>query len=354
MNRSRAERFAWIAAVVGLLGAALGAAFLPATFPHAWLAALTFWLGWPLGCMGLVLVHGLTGGRWGHAIRAPLAAGVGTVWLLPPALIPWLLVMSRLYPWTQPEVAPLLANRFYLNLPFFLARLAVYLVVWLGLAAMIARALRASDPDRALVRLAPAGLILLAITVTYAAIDMTMALDPQFASSVYGLVAIAAMGLLALSVSLLVAALAMPPGEETLNALGGLTMGLLVLWAYLDFVQLLIVWQSDLPREAPWYIARLTGGWSVAAGLVVACHFALPFLALLSPRLQRSRRGLACVAAVLILAEVLRTWWLVLPAAGRGIGPVDVLAMVGLAGLAAAVALRAPVRLVPEREASHV
>ena len=95
-----------------------------------------------------------------------------------------------------------------------------------------------------------------------------MSLDPHFASSVYGLIAIAEMGLLALSVSVFAAVLGPPPDDGTLRSLGKLLLGLLMLWAYLDFMQLLIVWQSDLPNEAPWYIVRSTGAWGIVAAVV--------------------------------------------------------------------------------------
>src|SRR5438132_2586017 len=140
--------------------------------------------------MGLLLIHALTGGRWGYAIRPQLVAGMRTLLLLP-AVIPLLIVLRTLYPWAGPDVAAHLGNRFYLNLPFFLGRGAVYLIVWLGLAGLILRA------DARLTRIAPAWLILLAITVTFVAIDTTMSLDPHFASSAYGLIAIVEMGLLA-------------------------------------------------------------------------------------------------------------------------------------------------------------
>jgi hypothetical protein len=342
MTRHQAERAAWMAGITGLLGAAIGWLFASVAFPHAWLAALTAWLGWPLGCVGLLLIHALTGGRWGYAIRPQLVAGMRTVLLLPPAVIPLLIVLRTLYPWARPDVAAHLGNRFYLNLPFFLGRGAVYLIVWLGLAGLILRALQQDIPDARLARLAPAGLILLAITVTFAAIDTTMSLEPLFASSAYGLIAIAEMGLLALSVSMFAAVVGPPPDGGTLRSLGQLLLGLLILWAYLDFMQVLIVWQSDLPNEAPWYIVRSRGGWGIAAALVAGCHFVLPFFALLSPRLQGSPRGIAYVTALLILSAVVRGWWLVVPASGRNFGLVDVLAMLGLIGIAAALALRAP------------
>lgn len=342
MTRDQTQRAAWIMGGAGLVGAVIGWIVAPVSFPHAWLAALTAWLGWPIGCMGLLLVHALTGGRWGYAIRPQLVAGMSTLWLLLPAAIPLLFVLPALYPWARPDVAAHLDNRFYLNLPFFLGRGLVYLIVWLGLNRLVLRALGADEPDASLARIAPAGLILLAITITYAAIDTTMSLDPQFVSSAYGLIAIAEMGLLALSASIFAAVLDTPPDGDTLRSLGKLLMGLLILWAYLDFMQLLIVWQSDLPNEAPWYIVRLTGGWGVAAALVAACHFALPFFALLSPRLQGSRRGLVCITALLILSGIVRNWWLVVPASGRNFNLIDVLAMIGMIGIAAAVALRAP------------
>ncbi len=342
MTRRQLEHAAWATGGIGLIGVVVGSIAVPGTFPHAWLAALTVWLGWPVGCMGLLLIHALTGGRWGYAIRPQLVAGMSTLLLLLPAIIPLLLVLPTLYPWARPDAAAHIDNRFYLNLPFFLGRGVVYLIVWFGLAGLMLRAFRLDMTDARLVRIAPPGLILLAITVTYAAIDATMSLDPHFASSAYGLIAIAEMGLLALSVSTLAVVAGPPLDDGTLGVLSKLLLGILILWAYLDFMQVLIVWQSDLPNEAPWYVVRSTGGWGIVAALVAGCHFVLPFFALLSPRLRRSPRGIAFVTALLILGEVVRGWWIVLPASGRNLGAVDILAMLGLIGIAAALALRAP------------
>lgn len=355
MTRRQAERAAWIAGGIGIVGAIAGWILVPEVFAHAWLAALTVFVGWPLGCMGLLFTHSLTGGRWGDAIRPQLLAGTATLPLLLPALLPLVGLAHTLYPWMRPAVAAHLTNQFYLNLPFLVGRIVLYLIIWFGLAALTLRALRRDPTATVLARFAPLGLILLALTGTYAVIDGTMSLDPQFASSVYGMVEIAAMGLFALSVSTLAAALALPPARDYLQELGRLTLGLAVLWAYLDFVQLLIVWQSNLPHEAPWYLIRLTGGWGIVAAVVAAGHFLLPFFALLFPQVQRSRTGIALVAALLVLSAILRGWWLVLPASGRAFGLVDVVAMIGLLGIAAAFALRAPLMpMVPEAGRRHV
>ena len=347
MTQRRVELGLWIAGAIGVIGSAVGWIVVPAAFPHAWLAAVTCWIGWPLGSMALILIHALTGGRWGWAIRFPLVAGVMTLPLLLPALIPILVVLHALYPWMHPEVAAGLSNRFYLNVPFFWGRGVFYMIVWFGLGALVLRALGRDDAQAALYRLAPPGLILLALTITFAAFDYTLSMEPHFKSSVYGLLIGTEGTLFALSIAVFWAALL--PGARSgaaIEDLGKLMLGLLIFWAYLDFVQLLIIWQSDLPHEARWYVLRITGGWAIVAAFIAGLHFILPFLVLLWPQAQRSRAGLATVAAVLVAIEIPRAWWLVIPASGRGAGLVDAAAMLAMLALSAALALLA-VRMLP-------
>ncbi len=343
MTRRQALHLAWASGGLGLVGTGVGWSIEPNRLPHAWLAAFTVWLGWPLGCLGLILIHALTGGRWGHAIRPQLIAGVRSLWLLVPAAIPLLLALPELYVWVRPGVAAHLTNGFYLNRPFFFGRAAVYLVCWLGLGALASRALQSEQPDTALARIAPGGLIILALTITFSAVDLTLSLDPHFTSSVYGLVTMAEMALFALSVAVFAASLAVStPSPDLLDILGKLLLSLALLWAYLDFMQLLIVWESDLATEAPWYRIRNTGGWGITAGLISAGHFVLPWCALIWPRIRRSSRGIAAVAGLLALTAIVRGWWLVVPASGLPLGPFDVAAMACLLGISAALSLTEP------------
>lgn len=353
MTRARAERTAWVLGGVGVVGSVTGWVLLPAAFPHAWLAALTGWIGWPLGSIGLVLIHALTGGRWGWAIRPQLVAGIVTLPLVLPGLVPLLFALHALYPWMQPDVAAHLDNRFYLNAPFFYGRGIAYLSVWLTLGALVLWALRHEDPEPILYRIAPPGLMLLALTVTFAAFDYTLSMEPHFKSSVYGMLVGAEGVLLALSIAVLVVAF-VPCADPNpaLEDLGKLMLGLLVFWAYLDFMQLLIIWQSDLPHEADWYVRRTAGGWGIVAAVVAGLHFILPFFVLLWPQLQRSRKAMGWIAGLLVAIEIPRAWWIVIPASERSFSPVDLAAMLAVLGVAAAIALRAP-RLVTLPVADH-
>ncbi len=315
----------------GLLAAALGWVLQPASFAFGWVAALSAWLAWPIGSMALLLIHALTGGRWGEAITPGLRGGVASLLLLPPALVPVVLLLPVLYPWARPGTH--LDNEFYLNLPFAAGRAATYLVSWFGLGWLCWR-------GRRLEAVAPAGLILLAVTFTFATIDLTMSLDPSFNSSIYGLIALASAGLVALSAALLLSARG--ADAAVLPDLGKLLLGTVVLWTYLDFMQLLIIWESDLASDAPWYLLRSTGVWGAVALLVSAFHFLLPFALLLSGRLRHHRSVLMGVASVLLLTEMVRAWWVVLPARPGGPAWSAVACMAAFVGCAALLALRRP------------
>ena len=323
---SRDERRAWIAAAALLALCAVGWFVAPARFPFGWLAGLTLFSLWPLGSLALLYIHALTGGRWGEAIRPGLLLGAGATPLIPLLAIPVLLTLPTLYQWARPEGAAL-PNRFWLNPAFFAARCTIETVFWIGLSVVVHRG--------GLARLAPFALFGLAVTITWAAIDFTMSLDPRFISSAYGMVAGASAVLLALALAILLS----PPAAPNVDGdLGRLMLALCALWTYLEFMQVLIVWQSDLVAQTPWYLARRAGLWGWVMALVPVLHGVGPILALLLPGVRRSRAGLVRVAAVIIAAAVLRNLWTALPP--RLPGLVDLVCLGFVAALATAWTLR--------------
>ncbi len=307
----------------------------PRDFYGAWLAAFLALAAWPLGSLALLLAHTMTGGRWGEAIRPALQRGVELMPLLILAAIPLLFGLSTLYVWLTPEIAESLPNRFYLNGPFFALRVVIYAVVWLGLAFLVTRR------REGLAKLAPPGAILLALTVTFFAIDLSQSLEPGFNSSVYGLLTGVGMTLFAFSGALATTCLAGKPDARMMPVLARILLGLAILWAYLEFVQALIVWESDLTVDVPWYLHRTTGAWGMVAWGIAAGHFLLPFLLLLSPRNQADPRSIGIIALVLMAMEVTRWWWVVLPSLSLPFGWIDAAAMIGLGGIGSGVFLKA-------------
>jgi hypothetical protein len=326
-----------LGAIVSLIAAVLQ----PDSFAFAWLSAVMVWLRWPLGCLALLLLHALTGGRWGVTIRPFLVSGIAGLPLLLPAIVPVLLLLPMLYPWARPGVSANLANGFYLNPPFAAARWAFYMIAWFSTAGVVLLRIRRNEPIGGI---APPGLILLGLTANFAAIDALMSLEPSFHSSAFGMIFAAESVLFALSITILGTLLNGPVAVPERDDLGRILQSMLILWAYLDFMQLLIVWQSNLPKEAAWYIARSTDLWGTVAALTAIGHFVLPLLALMIPALRRSRRGMIVTTSLLIVMSVIRGWWLVLPAQGRGIGWIDVATVCTLGGVSIGLMLRGPIQ----------
>jgi hypothetical protein len=126
---------------------------------------------------------------------------------------------------------------------------------------------RADDDANELARLAPAGLILLALTSAFAVIDAVMSLDPTFASSLFGLGFISEIGALALSAATLALICSSSPDPEALRQLARLLLAFVILWAIWRSCNSSSIWQSDLPHEVAWYLPRWRQGWASSPGL---------------------------------------------------------------------------------------
>jgi len=327
----RFARWRYLALTIGLAGlvaCALMAHTQPVAAMRSYWAAWLYCLGLSLGALSLLMVHTLTGGRWGEALRPLLRAALRPLPLLALLLVPVAFGLPRLFAWAAVPAARAGA---YLNRPFFLARAVIYLLTWLVLAALLRRRACAGTAVSA------AGLLLYAFTMSFATVDWFVSLQPQWSTTAAGLIVIAAQALGALSFAVLVACGARPrPQAAIRNDLGTLLFVCMLLWAYVAYAQFLTVWGGDLPRESRWYLARMVPGWRGLTFLLVAARFALPFGLLLFRRVKRSVGALPVIAAVLLATNWLYTLWLVAPSvagAAPGLRWLDVAAVAGIGGL---------------------
>jgi hypothetical protein len=313
------------------VAAIAGAVADPLQFYRSYLVAWLFWLGIGLGSLGIVMLHRMTGGSWGFAIRRLLEAGMRTLPLLAVLFVPIAIGMTRLYPWTDEAAVardPILQHKaVFLNPTFFLARTAIYFVVWMGSAALMLRLStrgdRTGDPrhDRRARAWSGPLVAVYGVSMTLAAVDWAMSLEPHWFSTMYGVIFVVGQALSTLAFALVASSWLQrrEPFRRWLSAdhfhdLGNLTFAFLLLWAYATFSQFLIVWSGDVGEETPWYLARTRGGWQVVALALVLLHFALPFLLLLWRRIKRDTNILPKVALLLIAMRLVDVFWLVGPA----------------------------------------
>lgn len=353
--RSQLDRIQRGALVVGLLCVAgcATAGWLDATqFFRSWLVAFMFWLGLSLGCLVILMIHHLAGGRWGFGVRRLLEAGTRTLPVMALLFVPLLFGLQILYVWARPEAvavdALLQHKQPYLNVPFFLVRAALYFAMWLGLAWRLDRAAAAQDqtpgPDvtQRLTALSGGGLVAYGVTMTFAAVDWAMSLEPEWFSTVYGVLIMTGQVLGGFALVIIVAALLMKqkPLADAMTAvqfhdLGKFLFTFVVFWAYIAFAQYLIIWAGNLPEETSWYHRRFEGGWSGVGIFLMIFHFFVPFFLLLSADLKRRPGALATVAVIVMAVCVVDVFWIVKPAFARGFSVhwMDLAALAGIGGL---------------------
>ena len=282
-----------------LIAAGAGAALLVVAARQggqAWLPSYLFvWLfvlGLSLGSLAWIAVHNLTGGDWGRAVRPFAQAALRLFPVCALLAVPLLFAPALLLPWmgaTAAADAGLASGQhWYLNSTFFFLRAAVYFLIWLGLARM----LRDDHARSSLQGASAIGFVLYALTTTFAAVDWTMSLTPSWHSTVFGLLVGTNQALAALAAAILYANAVAPKADAPLRArfhdLGNLSLALVLVWAYLAFVQFLIIWIEDLPDEIAWLLLRSRTSWRALTWFVVIAHFLLPFLLLLSRRAKRA------------------------------------------------------------------
>ena len=284
----------------------------------SYLFAWLLFLGLALGGMANLMLHNLTGGAWGTTVRPTFIAAARLVPLAALLGIPVLLAMRHLYP---------IAESGWFSAPLFVARSLIYLVLWSAFGLF----LRTSVAGSAI------GLIVYVFTMSLAATDWIASLVPQWYSTGFGLVV--AIGQMLGAMALAVASIGLrapAPERQVFHDLGNLLLMYVMTWAYLAFMQFLIIWVGNLPREIAWYVPRLQTGWVALGVILVVFHFFAPLAILLFRSAKRSALFLGSLAAALLAMHVIDVYWLVAPSVrplGFHISILDLLALAAAAAL---------------------
>lgn len=312
--------------IVGLAGVVfcvIAAIFGMKDFLRGYLIAYMFCLGLTLGCMALLMVQYLTGGFAALSVRRVLEAATKNLPLLFILFIPIAVLRLDLYAWmSNPSLTH--ENGWYLTQTKWFIRWIIYFAIWMWLGfTLCKRGDRQDQPGGGQPRfqgLSGIGLVLYALSISFASVDWVMSLDPHWGSTIYGLIFLAGQGLSALCFCIIILTVLTRyrPYSEIIKPsqfhdLGKLTLAFVMLFAYFSFSQWLIIWSGNLPDEISWYLHRIRGGWGYIILAIVAFHFALPFALLLSRERKRAGRRLISLAIFILFMRLVDIYWYVVP-----------------------------------------
>lgn len=361
-NRSLSQGVTKACTVVGAIGLAVGVAGGlmmeggASRVLHAWLLNFSFYLSIALGALFFVMLQHLTRAGWSVVLRRIAEALAHTMPLFVVLSLPILfdvVVTHHLLPWTDPDFVArhelVQKKTSYLNIPFFLLRYGAYFVIWILLSSYLFKRSVEQDEsgDPALTHrmhnLSAPGMILFALSATFFAFDLLMSLDPEWFSTIFGVYFFAG-GIVAFFALLPILVYAIQRSGRIRHAvtvehyhdMGKLIFAFVVFWAYIAFSQYMLIWYANIPEETRWYEIRQQAPWLNLSLFLLAGHFIIPFLALVS-RHPKRRPGILVVAACWVLGmHWFDIFWLVMPREGVTVMPLGIPEIglaVGMGGL---------------------
>jgi hypothetical protein len=326
-----------IAAAGAGVALAIGLAASPRSVIQGWLIAFVFVSGIPIGGLVLLLIHRLTGGRWGIAFAPVLLPAASLVPLVALVFLPLAFGLSAPYRWAADTSAlrPAVAH-VYLNQPAFLLRSAVALIGWSVLAVAVVR-------ERCTMLMAGLGLAFHAIVISLIAVDWVLSIDSRFSSSAFA----AAIAIQQLLSALALAAIAGPQARQPgANAdLASLIIATLLGTVYLALISFIVIWYGNLPDKAAWYLLRGRDGWQWLIAAAVVIGALVPLGLLLKQSVRQSRDALRLTGCLILLGVFLHVVWLIAPPFGSGTIVAALIALVAIIGLALGLFDRILVRL---------
>ncbi|MCR9202383.1 MAG: quinol:cytochrome C oxidoreductase [Planctomycetaceae bacterium] len=349
------------AAVAFVLATAIGIALMSPDgtrrLSHAWLLSGWYAVSISLGALFFIAIQHLVRAGWSVSVRRLaefLGASIGwPLLLLAPLVLLLLAGHSDLFPWNDPETVQgdkiLEGKSAWLNAPFFLVRAVLYAGIWVTCGRWYLRASRRQDETGdasttlMLESRSAVALLLLGITITFAAFDWLMSLDPHWFSTIFGIYAfsgamVAGLSVLAIVVAVIVRRQLHPAINcEHLHDVVKLLFGMNCFWAYIAFSQYLLIWYANIPEETVWLRHRQMHGWDSISQALVIGHFVVPFLVLMPRAAKRSTRLVIVMSGLLLVMHWLDLYWVVYPqfAESPVFGLTELLTAAGFAGVLA-------------------
>src|SRR6201996_9149662 len=248
--------------------------------------------------------------------------------------------------------AVITAKSGYLNIPFFLIRLVIYLGSYSLLGRMLVKYSNNEDELGGMLnynksfKMSVIFLIIFGFTVPLFAFDTIMSLEAHWFSTMFGWYNFAALWVSGIAVITLTLIILRENGymewvtTDHLHNLGQLMFGFSIFWTYLWFAQFLLTWYANIPEEAAYFYKRWEPQFKPWFWLNIVVNFLTPLLVLMSRDSKRMVKILKVACIILICGHWLDYFQMIMPGTvgpqaswAVEIGPIEITVLIGFAGL---------------------
>ncbi len=254
-----------------------------------------------------------------------------TSYLLPGSIIVALLVLlagTHFYPWQNAELVKedeiLQVKSLYLNYPFFIARMLIYLLIW-NVYRYYQRknSLAEVDPtDFSHARknhdLAVYFLVFFGITESPMVWDWFMSMTPHWFSALYAWYIFASLFVTAITVIAMVTIMLKKHGylekvnDSHIHDLAKYMFAFSIFWTYFWFAQFMLIWYANIPEEASYFVLQIEHYKLLFFGMLVT-NFVFPILILMDADFKRVSWIINLVGTFLLIGHYVTIYLVVIP-----------------------------------------
>jgi hypothetical protein len=236
----------------------------------------------------------------------------------------------------------------YLNVPFFLTRLVLFLGAYSFFAWLFAKYAEREEADGGLVfydksfKWSAIFLIIFGFTTPLWAFDTIMSLEAHWFSTMFGWYNFAAMWVSGLCVITLIVILMKKAGyltwvnENHLHDLGKFIFAFSIFWTYVWFSQFLLIYYANMPEETVYFYKRWEPEYLPWFWLNIIINFLAPLLILMARDSKRQMNRLMYVCIILLAGHWLDYYMMIMPGtveSHRGFGIIEIGIAIGFVGL---------------------
>ncbi len=310
-----------------------------------------------LGATFFLAVHIITQSGWHVSIqRIPEAISMylpfGAIFM-----IIMLFGLDHVFHWTH-EIHhdPVIANKEpYLNVPFFIARLFVYLAIWISLTYILRRYSKKSDLGDGLNfynksrTYAALFLVFFAITIVTFAWDWLMSIEAHWFSTLFGWYVLAGVIVKSFAAIIVIIAILRSLGyldfitTDNIHDLARYLFSFAIFWMYLWFSQFMLIWYANIPEETFYFVKRVED-YEFLFLLNLSLNFLIPFLVLIVRKFRRVLWIVTAMAIVVLAGQWVDQYLMIFPGTMKEvqtIGVFDIGLTIGFTGIFLWVVLQA-------------
>lgn len=236
----------------------------------------------------------------------------------------------------------------FLNVPFFLTRLVIFLGAYSFFAYLFNKYSKVEDLNGSLVnydksiKWSAIFLIIFGFTTPIWAFDTIMSLEAHWFSTMFGWYNFAAMWLTGLCTITLVVIFLKKAGymtwvnENHFHDLGKFIFGFSIFWTYIWFSQFILIYYANMPEETVYFYKRWEPEYLPWFWVNIVINFLAPVLMLMSRNSKRQMNSLMVVCIMLLMGHWLDYYMMIMPgtvAEHRGFGIIEVGTAIGFVGL---------------------